>query len=266
LEPCHGITYFAREAREEFTRAGLKGMMMAYLAGRVAPLGPVPPAVATAALYNFRPKLVSHTLSHAWRLATPAAVLDARLAGVDRALRRLGCGDDSVREAAELTRAAVEHAEPHGRPMFAANSSLPWPDEPHLALWHGATLIREHRGDGHATALLHEEVDGCEAHMLVVATGVVGRDWVRYRGWTDEDCAAAEDRLLSRGWLDDEKRLTASGSDAHERVERHTDRLAAQLWRRLGDDRTERLADVLDKTVATIRGSGVLPDQYPPIG
>ena len=29
------------------------------------------------------------------------------------------------------------------------NSALPWPDVPHLVLWHAQTVLRELRGDGH---------------------------------------------------------------------------------------------------------------------
>lgn len=271
LEPYHGITYFASEAREEFNRAGLPVKMMYYLAGRTAAMGPVSAGPAAAALYNFHPKLVGQFLPRAWSHASPKAVLDARLTGVDRALRRVGVLDDArqesaLRQAAELTRAALENAEPRGRPLFAAHAELPWPTEPHLALWHGATLVREHRGDGHATALLYEEVNGCEAHMIVVASGRVGRDWLRFRGWTEKDCTIAEESLRSRGWIDDQGQLTSIGWDAHQRIERNTDRLAAPFWRSFGDERTELLAKLLQEIVTIVDRSGVLPEPYPPVG
>ncbi|MEN3271540.1 MAG: hypothetical protein V7636_301, partial [Actinomycetota bacterium] len=52
-------------------------------------------------------------------------------------------------EAAELARRAAEVAceRPEGRPLFAGHASLPWPEEPHLVLWHAQTLLREFRGD-----------------------------------------------------------------------------------------------------------------------
>lgn len=270
LEPYHGIIYFAKEAREEFTRTGLKGAMMSYIACRAAPLGTVPAAVVTAALYNLHPKLVRYCLPRAWELAAPEVVVEARLTGVDRVLGRLGYACEQQRsalcEAGELTRIAMETAQPQGRPMFAANAELPWPEEPHLALWHGATLVREHRGDGHATALLHEEVDGCEAHTIVIASGVVGKEWVRYRGWNEEDCAAAEERLRSRGWLDKQGGLTESGWKAHVRIEQHTDRLCGQMWRHIGESRVERLTKALECAVEAVVRSDVLPDPYPPVG
>ena len=57
----------------------------------------------------------------------------------------------------------MEECDVAGRPLFAAHMQLPWPDEPHLVLWHAATLLREHRGDGHVAALLTAGLDGCVA-------------------------------------------------------------------------------------------------------
>src|SRR5512132_3432075 len=42
--------------------------------------------------------------------------------------------------------ARISGRDPAGRPLFAAHATLPWPDRPHLALWHAATLYREFRG------------------------------------------------------------------------------------------------------------------------
>ena len=48
---------------------------------------------------------------------------------------------------------AARTAIPDGRALFAANAALPWPTEPLDVLWHAATLLREHRGDGHVALL-----------------------------------------------------------------------------------------------------------------
>lgn len=271
LERYHGILYFAKESREEFAGIGMPLQMMYYLASRAAPMGPVTAGPVTAALYNFHPKMIQHFLGRAWSCAAPEAVLEARLSAMDRIVRRLGClsepgSDARMAEAAEITAHALDGAEQHGRPMFAANAGLPWPEEPHLALWHAATLVREHRGDGHATALLHEGIDGCEAHMLVVATGVVGREWLQYRGWNGKDCAAAEQRLRERGWMAEDGTLTELGLQARQRVEATTDRLASGIWRRLTDDQVQRLADLLAEPVAAIDRGGIYPGRYPPVG
>src|SRR5262249_58669332 len=96
-------------------------------------------------------------------------------------------GPPAVAEAAQLVRAAAEGCGVAGRPLFGAHLTLPWPEEPHLALWHAATLLREYRGDGHVAALMAERVDGCEAHVTLVATGAAPREAIQpHRGWSDD--------------------------------------------------------------------------------
>ena len=89
-----------------------------------------------------------------WEVAKPAAVLAVRVSSAVAALRRYGVADDlpGVDEAAELAGTAARSAPLDGRPLFAANAALPWPDTPAAALWHATTLLREHRGDGHVAA------------------------------------------------------------------------------------------------------------------
>ena len=111
-----------------------------------------------------------------WESASPEAVLAARLRAVDATLRRL-LGEEADRlrrrwrEAAELALRAAEACTRTARPLYAAHADLPVPDEPHLALWHAATLLREHRGDGHLAALLAPELDPLEALVSHTATG-----------------------------------------------------------------------------------------------
>src|SRR5580704_5336141 len=89
FDTLHAVTYFAPESNEEFRGCGLKGFWMGYFAGRSAPMGAVEPAVATATFYNFAPRMASRALPDAWGFAPPSKVLDARLAGMDRALGRI---------------------------------------------------------------------------------------------------------------------------------------------------------------------------------
>ena len=60
-----------------------------------------------------------------------------------------------------------------GRPLFAGHAALPWPDEPHLVLWHAQTLLREYRGDGHVALLRADGLSGIEALVVHGATGDV---------------------------------------------------------------------------------------------
>src|SRR3954454_13443960 len=88
-EPFHALTYFARESRAAGERVGPTGFWKTYFAFRAAPLGPVGAEVVTAVFYNFAPGFVAGRLPAVWDAVSPAAALEARLAGVDAAIRRV---------------------------------------------------------------------------------------------------------------------------------------------------------------------------------
>src|SRR4051794_13157038 len=88
-EPLHALIYFAEEARAAGEAAGLAGFWQTYFAFRAAPLGPVGPAVVTAAFYNFAPGFVAKRVPAVWSAISPDAALEVRLTGVDAAARRL---------------------------------------------------------------------------------------------------------------------------------------------------------------------------------
>jgi helix-turn-helix protein len=256
FETYHAVTYFAPESAEAYRDLGLKGGWMGYFASRSAPMGPVPAEVVTAVFFNFHPVMVSRAIPDAWALALPADVLTVRLRAADAALRRLlpdEVGSKEMAEAAELAREAATAGHLAGRPLYGALRSLPWPEEPHLALWHAATLLREHRGDGHVAALLVEGLDGCEAHVTVAAVGQIPREMLQInRKWSDEEWLAAEERLAARGWLNLQGGLTDEGRAGRRRVEDRTDELAAEPWRHLGLEGTARLAELMTPFARTI--------------
>ncbi len=252
LEPLHAIVYFAREADEAYTALGLSGdghrVRPGYFASRAAPMGPVPAEVVIATFFNFHPDLVRAAVPWAWEVTSPAAVLDARHRAAGAVLWRLlgeeACTSDALAEAAGLARQAAERAagRPEGRPLFAGHAALPWPDEPHLVLWHAQTLLREFRGDAHVAALTAEGVTGCEALLLHAATGEVPAAVLRAsRAWPDEDWQAAAERLRARGWLDAGGSLTPAGRDHRQWVEDRTDELSVPAYEVLGEDRCEQL-------------------------
>ena len=259
-EPYHALTYFADESRAESEAAGLRGFWRGYFAMRAAPLGPVGPAVVAATFYNFAPEFVARAVPDVWDVVPPATALRVRLAGVDRAVRRV-LGDDWLRspeaaEAAGLATAAAGAASASGRPLAAANAALPTPDEPHLALWQALTTLREHRGDGHNAALLQRDVSGLQAHVLAAAAGRSSREWLmRARGWDDAAWAAAAAALTERGWLEDGE-LSAEGLAMTAAVEADTDRLALGPWRELGDVRCDRLAELLGPVRRAVVAAG----------
>src|ERR1044072_1573086 len=108
-------------------------------------MGPVPPEMVIATFYNFHPRMVRRAIPDAWTFSTPQKVLRARLEVADKALRRL-LGEEIESEhivaAGEIARGAAEAAEPVGRPLFAAHAALEWTEQPHMRLWHAATLLR----------------------------------------------------------------------------------------------------------------------------
>jgi hypothetical protein len=270
FEPLHAVTYFAEECIEEYGAAGLKGFWMGYFAGRAAPMGAVGPAVVDATFFSFNPDRVTRALPDAWTFAPPDRVLDARLAGVDRALGRI-LGADGVRRslgdvagAAALARDAVEGLTTDGRPLAAANVALGWPEEPDLVLWQAATVLREHRGDGHVTALVAAGLDGRQALVSMAATGAVSRAMLQAaRGWDDDAWEASAAALMERGWLHEDGSLTTSGTTARREIEDLTDLLAAEPWERLGDDGTEVLRAVLAPLAGAIASTGAFPVPNP---
>jgi hypothetical protein len=267
LEPYHALIYFVPEARERYDAAGLRGGWMGYFASRSAAMGPVPAGVVVATFYNFHPRMVERAIPDAWRFSTPARILEARFGAADAALRRLLGGffvDDAVGDAAALARRAAEACDAAGRPLFAAHASLEWPEDPHLSLWHAATLLREHRGDGHVAALVGEGIDGCAAHVLLVATGASTADVQKqYRGWSDEEWAEAVERLRARGLVHEEGSFTAAGRALRDRIEQKTDELASAPYASLGADEAARLEAALEKIVEVLARSASVPFPNP---
>src|SRR6056297_192921 len=247
LEPVHGAIYFASEAREEYRAIGLDDRMTGYFASRSAPMGAVTAEVVIATFFNFDPDLVRRSMNALWAKVSPAEVLAARLRGADRMMRAHAGAfveSDEIAEAAELARAAAMAAckRPEGRPLFAGHASLPWPDAPHLVLWHAQSLLREFRGDGHIVALAVEGLDGCEALVIHEAAGDVSSDILRAtRQRSGDDWLAAEERLRERGWLDPDLAFTELGRQRRDRIESRTDELAAAPYDAIGVDGCSRL-------------------------
>ena len=267
LETAHALTYFAPESRAAFADAGLRGFWRGYFAGRAAPLGAVGAGPVVAAFHGFHPEMVARAIPSVWELVAPAGAIAARLAGVDAALRRIAPDDiagPAVAEAADLARRIASAASPAGRVLHAANADLAWPDAPHLALWQAATTLREHRGDGHVALLVAADLDGCEAHVLMVATGRLPRDVLQpNRGWSDDDWDRASARLAARGLVDARGQATDAGSELRRRIEDDTDALALQPYATAGPEVCERLIRALTPLTRQILDAGDVPARNP---
>ncbi|OBA72054.1 hypothetical protein A5641_08955 [Mycobacterium sp. 1554424.7] len=265
FEPVHAVTYFAPEARAALDALGYRGFWMGYFAARSAPLGTVPRDVVTAIFYNFAPERVAKALPAAWEVAGPDAALRARQESAVAALRRYGVEpDENVVVAAELAGKAARHAPLDGRPLFAANLSLPWPDEPLAALWHAATLLREQRGDGHVAVLAAAGVSGREANVLHAAAGRVERDYIaRTRDYDEVAWTHHEKRLAARGLLNDDGTVTAAGRELKDRIESSTDALALSALGALSDDEVETLFRALTPITRAVIAGGDIPAKTP---
>jgi hypothetical protein len=261
----HSLIYFAPETEERLVAAGLKAGRMCYFAGRSAPMGAVSGGVVTATFYNFSPALVAQCIPAAWELASPAAVVRARFAAADAALSRL-LGPDVIASAdmtalAGLVREAASACTAEGRPLYAGHAGLAWPDAPHLVMWHGLSLLREHRGDGHVAALTASGLSGLEALVTHTATGqgFVPGFAMASRGWSRDEWAAATDDLVARGMLEAGGGLAPAGQELRARVEAETDQMAAGPWQHLGDERTEDVIRIGKAMTRAAMAAGAFP-------
>lgn len=264
FEPIHAVTYFAPEARSAFEEAGLRGFWRGYFAGRAAPLGAANAAVVTASFFNFAPAFVARAIPAVWALITPDEALRVRTAGATGALRGLLAGRESdAAAAADLLWRAIGELDFSGRVLAAADAALPVPAEGLARLWQAATVLREHRGDGHFAALAAADIDGCEAVVLRCCLDLRREALQPARGWTDEAWQGALARLAARGWVGADGALTSAGRAAHAAVENATDWAAARPWARLGPETTAELVTVL--TPLALACASALP--YPsPVG
>jgi hypothetical protein len=246
LEPYHGLVYFAPEPAARYAALGIDGFD-GYFASRAAAFGAASAELVIATFFNFRPSVVHHALPGAWQAASPGQLIDARRAGVGEALARTTgsvLDGDALARAAAMIRPAAEAVGDHlaGRPLAAAHLALRWPEDPRLVLWHAVTILREHRGDGHIACLCESGVEPCEALVLHAASGDVTRAALQAtRQWTDDEWAAAVDRLAARGLVDADGSFTEAGRCFRDRIETRTDELAAPPWSAIGPEACEEL-------------------------
>lgn len=262
ITPLHGFVYFDPGAARRYDAAGVTGRAQ-YFASRGAALGPVGPGPVVATFFNFCPRLVASCLPEAWRHTTPEQMLAARYNAVHDVLAPL-FGDDreTVAEANDLLAQAVEVIRPRaaGRPLYAAHADVPAPSDPIRLLWHRVTLLREWRGDGHVAVLTAQGTEPCEVLQIHAAAeeALTAETLRTMRGWSEEEFAAARERLVDRGELTADGELSTAGRAHRQAVEDRTDELAAEPWRVLGPQVARRLRELLRPYVVTLVGSGVL--------
>jgi hypothetical protein len=263
VEPLHAVVYFAPETAAAAKEVGLRGYWMGYFAGRLAPLGPIGPAAAASMLFGFAPAMVARALPDAWSFASPLEVQRARLSAVEAALSRV-LGSSGHSELASLLERAASACRFDGRPLAAAWSAVPRPSGVLGRLWLAATVLREHRGDGHVLSAVHAGLTGLETTLTHIGDGALARGDVQpHRGWSDADWSDAVSRLAARGLLDSSGRLTASGTSLRLRIEEDTDRLAAAPVEALGSAGLSRLLELAVPASRAVVDAGVVPIPNP---
>ncbi len=244
VEPLHGMIYFVPEAAEAYAALGIEGRD-GYFSSRSAPMGAVAAEVVIATFFNFNPELIHSAIPKAWTLTTPEQLVAARFAAADGACRRL-LGDEvlaskEMSRAAEIARHLAMDASTNmeGRPLGAGHANLPWPEQPHLVLWHGQSILREFRGDAHIALLVTHGLSGIDALITHAAAGDVPAHLLRSsRGWSAPQWDAAVDSMRQRGWVTegDDPKLTDWGAAQRLEIEDQTDILAAAPYAALGED------------------------------
>ncbi len=250
VEPIGVVPYFAADATEAMFALGFTNYWDTYFAGRAAPLGVVPAEVVDALFYNFAPGEVARNIPKVWRTTTPEAAIAARQAGCTNALRHI-LGElvdaPAFAPATDLLLKAATSAPIDGRPMYAALRSVAIPDEVVARCFHAASLLREHRGDGHIVALMTEGVARLEAHVLfALAMDMPAEKFGRIHHLPAAQLAAVIDGMRDRGLIGDDGWLTTDGRAVNQRVEALTDDLAAKPYESLEPAELDELMAALD--------------------
>ena len=251
IEPLCTVAFFAPEPSSALVRLGLPDNYWdGYFAGRAGPLGLTSAEVVDAAFYSFAPGEVARHIPRVWEVTTPREAADAVRQGCADALRRIlaaSAESDQSVEAADLLVRAAASAEIGGRIMFAALRAMPVPEDPVERLWHAATLLREHRGDGHVAALQAHRIGRTEAHVLLaIDLGMAPADFGRLHHLPSRYLDETIEGLRRRGLVTAEQTFTDEGRAVKDAIERLTDELAADALRTLTAEDRERLVAALE--------------------
>ncbi|MBA8794523.1 hypothetical protein FHX74_002142 [Friedmanniella endophytica] len=262
LEPICLVTYMAHESDDALRALGHRTYWDGYFAGRAFPLGRVPAEVVHATFYSFAPGEAARHIPSAWETVPPETSFAAWENGSAASVRRI-LGSELVASAglaranALIMKAALA-APTNGRPLFAGWRSLPVPEDPATRLWHGATMLREHRGDGHVAALLTHGVGGAEAHALAaLASGIhPATSFGRLHHLPKMYLDSVMDGLRDRGLVDADGYLTDAGTEIKRRVEQVTDELAWPPYAALTPAERGELISCLEPLTARMVASG----------
>ena len=136
-----------------------------------------------------------------------------------------------------------------------------------MDLWHAATLLREHRGDGHFAAVLLSGLGPVETLVIHGAVSGTRTFLQKTRGWSDQEWIEAEENLQSQGLIiiDDAAtiELTEDGRALKKSIERQTRSAALSGWRHIGLSATQRVVDLLTPVREALLDSSIFPPGSP---
>jgi hypothetical protein len=137
--------------------------------------------------------------------------------------------------------------------MYAALRSVPVPHDAAARLFHAASLLRVHRGDGHMAALVVEGVRGLEAHaLLALEMDLPAEQFGRLHHLPAAQIAAVVDGMRARALIVEDGWLSGQGGAVKRRVESVTDDLAARPYQALTADELVELMALLDPLAALL--------------
>jgi hypothetical protein len=261
MESIATIAWWSRSASESAAEVGLD-FFSAYAWGRAASLGPdVAPSVVESCFGVFESGIIERVVTAARAIVSHETILIARQSGAAAGLAAsTGSIDPAVIETlGSLLLVALREIDGTGRPLFSGLRALPVPTDPHGALWRGAELVREHRGDGHLAASIAAGMGAIEMNILTeLWLGYPLGEYSSTRGFSASRLAGAAAGLQERGWLTAERSLTAEGRDLRDTIELATDASQHALLEALGGD-----ADWI-LTSATLISSAILASHAAP--
>ena len=265
VETLHTVVYFAAEPVEEYHAFGLKGRA-GYFSSRAAAMGPVTPEVITATFAIFAPDFVVSCMDGVWARVSPSEIQAARRRGVEAALGPVLEHLD-LSEALTLTRDASTALDGLGRALYSAHAGLDWPGDPMMDLWHAATLLREHRGDGHFAAVALSGLGPVETLVMHGAASGTRTFLQKTRGWSDQQWVAAEENLTGQELIGVDEAgtvlLTEDGRALKKSIERDTRSAALAGWRHIGLEATLRVVELLTPVRAALLDSSIFPPGSP---
>jgi hypothetical protein len=272
IEPLAGQVYFSPECHRGYAALGFAPSRMkagavelpdgpAYFTSRGSVMGQVHGDVVAAAFAVFNPAAVVPAVTYGWSLTDAATICAARDAGaIAQLVRLLGPEPAGIDRALTLVHRMTEPLRPEGKPLYAGLRALGFPGTPMGDLWRGLDLLREFRGDAHTAAWTAVGVDAVEIWLLTeLFIGLPLRSYIRTRAWSDDDLDAATERLVARGWLNDERTgFSPAGRAARAAIEDATDAQMAPAINVLSADAGELLGLLAPWGAAVRQGGGYL--------